>query len=459
MGEAAYSMQSLISSTKRKVVVGLGATGLSVARYLAARGEDFSVYDTRETPPGLEELRRDLPEVPLLTGAIPQDVLDTAGELIVSPGISPQEPWLQQAVAAGAELCGDIDLFMVEARAPVIGITGSNAKSTVTALVGAMAEAADLKVGVGGNLGTPALELLSDDTALYVLELSSFQLERAGDLGLAVATVLNVTPDHLDRHGSMPKYHQAKHRIFSACDAVVYNADDPLTIPPLTGARKQVSWRPREPELHGFGLREVDDRRWLARGFEPLMAVDDLPLAGSHNIANALAALAIGHAAGLSDDAMVAALRVFTGLPHRCELVAEARGVRWINDSKATNVAAAEAAITGLGTDHNLLLLAGGRDKGSDFSGMRQGVAAHCAHVLLFGEAAPLIASALEGAGSPEQVGTLEQAVARAAALAEPGQTILLSPACASFDQFASYEERGDAFRRMVQERCSEDRS
>jgi UDP-N-acetylmuramoylalanine--D-glutamate ligase len=200
-------MSTLISSTRRKVVVGLGATGLSVARYLHAAGEDFSVFDTRDHPPGLAELQAQIPAVPVLLGGGAQEVLDTAGELIVSPGISPAEPWLQQAMKAGAVLRGDIDLFVEAAKAPVIGITGSNAKSTVTEMLGAMLRAAGRRAGVGGNLGTPALDLLDDDNEFYVLELSSFQLERAGELGLEVATVLNLTPDHLDRHGSMPRYH------------------------------------------------------------------------------------------------------------------------------------------------------------------------------------------------------------------------------------------------------------
>jgi len=447
MGEAAYTMESLISSTQRKVVVGLGATGLSVARYLAARGDDFCLYDTRENPPGLDQLRRDLPGVTVLTGAPPQDVLDTAGELIVSPGIAPAEPWLAQAIEAGATLRGDIDLFVAEAQAPVIGITGSNAKSTVTALVGEMARAAGLQVGVGGNLGTPALDLLDDAAELYVLELSSFQLERAGELGLAVATVLNLTPDHLDRHGSMPRYHQAKHRIFSACKAVVFNSDDPLTVPPMAGERGAYSWRLREPELRGFGLRESDGETYLARGFDLILPVRELPLTGRHNVANALAALAVGTAADLPLEAMVEALRRFGGLPHRCEIVAEHRGVRWINDSKATNVAAAQAAIEGLGFEKNLILIAGGRDKGSDFSQLRAVVAGRCERVLLIGEAASALEVALGDGAPTERVETLDAAVERAAAIARAGHSVLLSPACASFDQFASYEARGDAFR------------
>jgi UDP-N-acetylmuramoylalanine--D-glutamate ligase len=452
MGEAAMSMTTLISSTRRKVVVGLGATGLSVARFLAARGDDFCVYDTRENPPGLAALRDELPQATVLTGPVPQDVLDTAGELIVSPGIAPAEPWLEQAVAAGAQLLGDIDLFVREARAPVVGITGSNAKSTVTEMVGAMARAAGLRVGVGGNLGVPALDLLDDEQQLYVLELSSFQLERAGELGLAVATVLNLTPDHLDRHGSMPRYHQAKHRIFNGCGTVVFHADDPLTIPPLAAGRRQVSWRLREPDLAGFGLREVDGATWLAEGFDLLLPVDDLPLPGRHNTANALAALAIGTAAGLPRAAMLEALRGFRGLPHRCEQVLEADGVQWINDSKATNVAAAIAAVEGLGAGRPLVLIAGGRDKGSDFRPLRAVVQRCCSAVLLIGEAAPQIRDAIGDVVTTELVGDLASAVTRARALAVPGTTVLLSPACASFDQFASYAARGDAFRAAVRE-------
>lgn len=447
------SMTTLISSTRRKVVVGLGATGLSVARFLAARGDDFCIYDTRENPPGLDALRSELPEAPVLTGPVPQDVLDTAGELIVSPGIAPTEPWLEQAVAAGAQLMGDIDLFVREARAPVIGITGSNAKSTVTEMVGAMARAAGLRAGVGGNLGEPALDLLDDEQQLYVLELSSFQLERAGELGLAVATVLNLSPDHLDRHGSMPRYHQAKHRIFNGCHSVVFHADDPLTIPPLAAERRQIGWRLREPELAGFGLREVDGETWLAEGFDALMPVRDLPLPGRHNTANALAALAIGTAAGLPREAMLEALRAFRGLPHRCELVFDGDGVQWVNDSKATNVAAAIAAIEGLGAERPLILIAGGRDKGADFRPLRAVAQRCCSAVLLIGEAAPLIRDAIGDAAPTELVGDLGTAVTRAGVLAEAGMSVLLSPACASFDQFASYGARGDAFRDAVRER------
>ncbi|EED33851.1 UDP-N-acetylmuramoylalanine--D-glutamate ligase [gamma proteobacterium NOR5-3] len=450
MGEVAKDMSTLISSTRRKVVVGLGVTGLSVARYLARQGEEFTVVDTREHPPGLEALRSEMPEVPVMLGTDAQDVLDTAAQLIVSPGISPQEPWLQRAVSAGAKLCGDIDLFVAAAAAPVIGITGSNAKSTVTEMLGAMVQAAGRRTAVGGNLGVPALDLLDDQTEFYVLELSSFQLERAGPLNLEVATVLNLTPDHLDRHGSMPLYHQAKHRIFNGCRAVVFNVDDPLTIPPLAAGRRQVSWRMGEPELTGFGLRLVDGEQMIVEGFEPLMRADEVSLPGRHNLANALAALALGAAIDLPRDAMLSVLRSFKGLEHRCELVLEREGVRWINDSKATNVGAALAAINGLGAEHRLILIAGGRDKGADFRSLAPAVAAHCEVVLLIGEAADGIATALGASCDTVIAETLEHAVELAAARARSGDIVLLSPACASFDQFASYTHRGERFKQLV---------
>ena len=443
--------QDLIASSEHRLVMGLGPTGLSVARYLHARGEIFTVVDTRSDPPGLAELRREMPDVPVFTGDIPDDVLTSASSLVVSPGLALDEPIVARAIEAGADVTGDIDLFAAAARAPVVGITGSNAKSTVTALLGVMADNAGLAAGVGGNLGTPALELLDDSRQLYIVELSSFQLERTGNLGLAVAAVLNITPDHLDRHGSMPRYHQAKHRIFRGCAKAVVNRDDPLTIPLVDDHVDVISWRMGEPELNGFGLRLIDGVEQLCRGFEPLLPVAELGLAGRHNVANALAALAIGFAAGLPLPAMLAALRAFAGLEHRCERVALIDGVQYINDSKATNVGATQAAIEGLGHGHNLWLLAGGVGKGADFSALRQPVQSHCRGVILFGEAAPELAERLAGNVPIIQVQSLAEAVETAAARAERGDTVLLSPACASFDMFASYVARGEAFCQRVE--------
>ena len=438
--------QDLIASSEHRVVVGLGATGLSCARYLRSRGQSFSVIDTRRDPPGLSELRAEMPGVRIYAGVYPVEVVEDASELIVSPGVSMDDPLVRRALAADVAVVGDVDLFMREAQAPVIGITGSNAKSTVTELVGRMALSAGLDVAVGGNLGPPALDLLSPDRDLYILELSSFQLERAGELGLAVATVLNVSADHLDRHGSMPAYHAAKHRIFRGCDRVVVHRDDPLTIP-LVGPRVEViSWRLGEPELNGFGVRDIAAEPWLCHGFEALMRVGDMGLVGQHNVANALAALALGFSAGLEREPMLDALREFRGLPHRCQLVTELAGVRYINDSKGTNVGATQAALAGLGGEGNLILLAGGQGKGADFSALREPVRRHCKLVVLMGEDAGLIEATLGDCAPIVRAEDMSDAVTVATAQAQPGDIVLLSPACASFDMFRSYEARGEAF-------------
>ena len=448
---AAELAQDLIASSEHRLVVGLGPTGLSVARHLHARGESFTVVDTRDEPPGLADLRREMPEVPVFTGTVPDSVLSGAGSLVVSPGLPLDTPIVASAVEAGARVLGDIDLFAEAATAPIVGITGSNAKSTVTALVGLMAENAGLDAGVGGNLGPPALDLLDEGRQLYIVELSSFQLERAGNLGLEVAAVLNITADHLDRHGSLPRYHQAKHRIFRGCRKAVVNRDDPLTIPLVDEQVEVISWRMGEPELNGFGLRISDGVECLCQGFENLMPSTELGIAGRHNVANALAALAIGHAAGLDRDPMLEALRSFRGLDHRCQRVAVIDGVAYINDSKATNVGATQAAIKGLASDRKLLLIAGGVGKGAEFAGLREPVQSHCRAVYLIGESAQEMTAALSGSVPTRCLASLADAVAAATADAEPGDTVLLSPACASFDMFADYTARGEAFIELVE--------
>tara|TARA_R110000823_G_scaffold91174_4_gene201127 strand:+ start:14492 stop:15850 length:1359 start_codon:yes stop_codon:yes gene_type:complete len=436
----------LIASTDNRVIIGLGETGLSCARFLHAQGSAFSVVDTRAAPPGLDSLRREMPGVRVYGGEVAAGILSTASEVVVSPGIALDDPLVVLAREAGAKVVGDIDLFMREAQAPVVGITGSNAKSTVTSMLGQMAREAGLDTGVGGNLGTPALALLAPERELYVLELSSFQLERAGVLGLTVATVLNVTADHLDRHGSMPAYHQAKHRIFRGCSAAVVNRDDPLTIPLLPSDVDTVSWRMREPELGGFGLRQADGEEYLCRGFELLLPVRELALPGRHNIANALAALALGNCLGLPVSSMLSTLRRFRGLPHRCEFVAEIDGIRYINDSKGTNVGATEAALRGLGGERDIVLIAGGQGKGANFGALADVVARHCKLVVLIGEDAPVLQRALSDHAALRLAASMQAAVRIASEAAAPGDTVLLSPACASFDMFSGYTARGEAF-------------
>ncbi len=444
--------RDLIASSVNRVVVGLGATGLSCARYFYRRDLPFSVIDTRPNAPGLEILRSEMPGVAVYAGDYPPELVTGATELVVSPGVALDTPLVLEAMQAGVDVIGDIDLFMREAAAPVIGITGSNAKSTVTELVGQMARDAGLNVGVGGNLGTPALDLLDPARELYVLELSSFQLERSGELKLAVAAVLNISPDHLDRHGSMPRYHQAKHRIFRGCARAVVNRDDPLTIPLAGPETAIVSWRMGTPELGGFGLTEIAGREYLCHGFEPVLATAELGLAGRHNVANALAAIALGHSAGLPMAAMATTLRNFTGLPHRCQQIADIDGVRYVNDSKGTNVGATIAALEGLGGERDIVLIAGGQGKGADFSQLQPAVARHCKLVVLIGEDAPLLQRALDRHVQVACAAGMDEAVTLAAARAVPGDCVLLSPACASFDMFSGYTERGDAFARAVRQ-------
>ena len=443
---------SLIASDHFRIVVGLGKSGMSLVRFLARQGVSFAVADTRENPPELAALRRDYPQVEVRCGELDVEFLCRADELYVSPGLALATPALQAAAARGVKLSGDIDLFARNAKAPIVAISGSNAKSTVTTLVGEMAAAAGKRVAVGGNLGMPALDLLSDDVELYVMELSSFQLETTHQLGAEVATVLNVSEDHMDRYSGLPAYHLAKHRIFRGARQVVVNRQDALTRPLMSDGLPCWTFGLGAPDFKAFGLREENGEKYLAFEFQNLMPVRELKVRGAHNQANALAALALGHAVGLPFDAMLSSLRNFTGLEHRCQWVRELEGVSYYNDSKATNVGAALAAIDGLGMDMDgkLVLIAGGDGKGADFSGLRDSVTKYCRAVVLIGRDASLIADALGDAIPQVRAASLDEAIAQSRALAQSGDAVLLSPACASFDMFKNYEERGQLFARAV---------
>lgn len=439
---------SLIASDHFRIVVGLGKSGMSLVRFLARQGVPFAVADTRENPPELATLRLQFPQVEVRCGELDVEFLCRAQELYVSPGLALATPALQEAAKRGVKLSGDIELFARHAKAPIVAITGSNAKSTVTTLVGDMARAAGKRVAVGGNLGTPALDLLADDIELYVMELSSFQLETTERLNAEVATVLNVSEDHMDRYADMQAYHLAKHRIFRGARQVVVNRGDALSRPLVADQLPCWSFGLNKPDFKAFGLIEEDGEKYLAYQFEKLMPVRELKVRGAHNQANALAALALGHAVGLPFEPMLAALREFTGLAHRCQWVRELRGVAYYDDSKATNVGAALAAIEGLGADIDgkLLLIAGGDGKGADFSGLTAPVARYCRAVVLLGRDAELIAAALGDAVPLVRVKTLDEAVQRCAELAREGDAVLLSPACASLDMFKNFEERGRLF-------------
>ena len=460
---AETAVAQLIASDRLTIVVGLGATGLSVARFLTARGERFMVVDSRAAPPGLPQLRAAMPDVPVELGALNAQTLAGAGRLVVSPGLSLEEPALVAAREQGVERVGDIALFMAAAQAPVIAITGSNGKSTVTTLVGEMARAAGRNVGVGGNLGTPALELLDDRRQLYVLELSSFQLDLLDKPSASVATVLNISPDHMDRYPTLEAYHASKHRIYRGAKRVVINRDDLLTRALVPPGVMVYSFGLGEPDFKGFGIRREDGETYLAYEFANLLPLAELAMKGRHNVANALAALALGQAAGLPMPAMLDTLRGFPGLPHRCEIVADEQrevggksGITWINDSKATNCGAAIAAITGLADaqSNHLLLIAGGQAKGQDFTALAQAVRGRVRLAILLGQDATAIAEAL-ARYSPVtaviMVDDMEAAVSAAAKAARPGDAVLLSPACASLDMFSGFAERGERFRDAIE--------
>ncbi|MCP4598141.1 UDP-N-acetylmuramoyl-L-alanine--D-glutamate ligase [Neptuniibacter sp.] len=447
---------SLIASDNFKIVIGLGKTGLACARFLAGKGVAFSVCDSRENPPGADELAAEFPDVELRCGDFDANYLKSASELILSPGVAQSEPAIREAVAAGVKLSGDIDLFCREVTAPIIAITGSNAKSTVTVLVGEMAAEAGLNVGVCGNIGTPVLDMLQEaEKDLYVMELSSFQLETANDLRAEVATVLNISPDHLDRYDSMQDYYKAKHRIFRGAKHVVINRDDALTSPLLPTGVDTRAYHLGKPDLKLFGLIEEEGETYLALGLEKLLPVSELKIRGSHNMANALAALALGQAAGLPIDAMLNALRDFGGLDHRCQWVADKKGVSYFNDSKGTNVGATVAALNGLGetlqASQKIILVAGGVGKGAEFSELAAPMAQYCRALVYIGEDGQQLADAC-GEIEKQPAEDMFKAVQTSAGLAQEGDIVLLSPACASFDMFSGFPERGEKFVAAVAE-------
>jgi UDP-N-acetylmuramoylalanine--D-glutamate ligase len=448
---------------KKVLVVGLGDTGLSMARWLDAHGATVAVADSRDKPPHAARLQSELPGVPLFTGPFQEEVFRNADLLAVSPGVSLREPAIAAAMMHGVPAAGDIELFAraLEELVPVprvLAITGANGKSTVTEMVGAMCKKAGMRTVVAGNIGLPVLDALAElerrgETAdLFVLELSSFQLETTQNLQPAAATVLNVTEDHMDRYRDMADYAAAKARIFAGAGAQVLNREDAYSLSMAQAGRKVMTFGLDAPaKAEDWGLIEGDGGKWLAQGGNRMMAVAQLPLAGLHNAANALAALALCRAIDLPLQPLLDALREFKGLPHRVEKVAQIRGVTFYDDSKGTNVGATVAALNGM--DSKVLLIAGGDGKGQDFSPLNAAVAAHARAVVLIGRDGEKIGAALAGAKVPLlRAASLEEAVNAAYAQAQPGDAVLLSPACASFDMFRNYEHRAQVFVAAVRE-------
>lgn len=431
------------------LVVGLGLTGLSVVRYLHRLGEPVIVVDSRDIPPRLAEFRENFSDVPLYTGAFDEKLFLRARRIVVSPGLAPDLPVLRQARDQGIEISGDIDLFAHEVNAPVVGITGSNGKSTVTTLLTAMANEAGLAAVAGGNIGLPVLDLLTGHKDLYVLELSSFQLESLHRLPMKTAVVLNVSADHMDRYADLNSYAASKQVIYDNADIAVVNRDDELARRLNVQQADVIGFTLAEPQAADFGVCTHHAQEWLCRGTERLMPVDELRIRGSHNVANALAALALGVTLGLRMDTMLAVLKTFAGLPHRTQWLAQQNGISWYNDSKGTNVGATLAAIHGLPGTH--VLIAGGQGKGADFSALRT-VANRLRAAVLIGEDADRIAQALQGAVAVIRAKDMSDAVRFAAENAQPGDNVLLSPACASFDMFNGFEHRGEVFMQAVRE-------
>jgi UDP-N-acetylmuramoylalanine--D-glutamate ligase len=457
---------------KRVLVLGLGETGLSMARWIARQGGAVRAADTRDAPPALAALRAAVPQAEVVTGPFTDALLGGVDLVAASPGVPLAEPVLRTAAARGLEIVGDVELFarylarMREGeRGRVIAITGTNGKTTVTALTGAMCRAASLDAAVAGNISPAVLDALMarlDSERLpeaWVLELSSFQLETTSSLRPDAATVLNLSEDHLDRYADMDEYAAAKARIFAGDGVQVLNRNDRYSIAMRRPGRRVVTFG-HDPALDHdhFGLLKVFGEHWLAKDGTPLLASSELRLAGLHNAVNALAALALCRAIGMQLGPLLDALRRFEGLPHRLERVAAIDDVAFFDDSKGTNVGSTVAALDGFarsfgGSGRKVVLIAGGEGKGQDFAPLAEAVAGAARAVVLIGRDAPLIDSAIAGTHVPcVRAATLQQAVAQSLEAARPGDVVLLSPACASFDMFANYKQRGEAFCAAVRE-------
>ena len=448
---------------RKVLVLGLGDTGLSMAKWLARRGASVRVADTRAAPPRLAELYRSLPSVPALCGPFRDEIFADVELIAVSPGVPLADPAVRRSLDAGAKVVGDVELFaqaLPERRPRIIAVTGTNGKSTVTSLAGSMARAAGADCEVAGNIGPAVLDALmrredkGQAAGLWVLELSSFQLETTTSLAADAATVLNVTEDHLDRYRGIDDYARAKARIFSGDGIQVLNRDDPRSLALAQPGRKTITFGlDVARQSQDWGLVSLGGEPWLAQGANALLAVRQMQLAGLHNAANALAALALCRALALPLQPLLAALRQFKGLAHRVELVGEADGVRWYDDSKGTNVGSTVAGLAGLTSGGaKIVLIAGGDGKGQDFSPLKDAVARSARALVLIGRDAPLIEAAVAGAGVPiRRAPSMDEAVALAEQAARPGDAVLLSPACASFDMFRDYRHRGEVFRLAVE--------
>ncbi|GGI88719.1 UDP-N-acetylmuramoyl-L-alanine--D-glutamate ligase [Legionella impletisoli] len=439
------------------LVVGLGQTGLSIARYLQRRHVPFAVFDTRKSPAGAAEFKVGFPGVDLYLEELPESMYERLNGIICSPGVPLDAPFLQKAKAQGIPILGDIDCLAREIKEPVIAITGTNGKSTVTTLVGEMTKASGLTVAVAGNIGLPVLDILDVGVHydLWVLELSSFQLDLTHSLAPLASTILNITPDHLDRHHTFQAYVDSKQRIYNQAEVVLFNRDDKNTYPKVQDNPnlKIISFGSDSPDSdYNWGLIREADKVYLAKGRKRLIAVDQMRIRGVHNWMNALAASALADIAGVHEQSIVDVLERFAGLPHRSQWVRTLNEVDWINDSKATNVGATISAISGIGgsMQGKIVLIAGGQGKGADFNDLTQPIAEFVRTVVLIGQDADLIEDIIPDRVEVVRAGTMDDAVKKAKYHAKPGDVVLLSPACASFDMFRDFNHRGDDFMALV---------
>ena len=447
----ANKANDLLAQVNNAVVVGLGDSGRSCLNYLEGKNIKLTAMDSRMAPPGFEEVAQKHSNVTLIKGMFDVQALLNADLVVLSPGVSLAGLEISRAREAGIPIVGDIELFAFEVTKPVISITGSNGKSTVTAWCGEMLQAAGMQAQVGGNIGRPALELLDEPAEIYVLELSSFQLETTHSLKSQAAVILNITPDHMDRYQYIEEYCAAKQRIFNNAVTAVYNRDDALSQTTVTSLQKVISFGSDEPQNNDdFGIRYFAGKPWLCQGDRNLIAADLLPLKGQHNQLNALAAMALVYLVGVDFDKARDGLMRFKGLPHRFEFVGEWKGVEWINDSKGTNPGATQASINGQAKP--IVLIAGGDAKGADFSILTQAIQDQVKAVVLFGEDSDCIEKILPQETPRMTAVSLAQVIQMADKLSTRNDMVLFSPACASFDMFKNYMQRGDAFKDAVRE-------
>lgn len=428
-------------SPQNVVIIGLGKTGLSCVKFCQRQGWQIAITDSRAHPPCVDQLDKN---IKTSFGEISVELINHADLLIISPGVSLKEPVIAKAILRGIPYVGDVELFAQNTAAPIIAITGSNAKSTVTTLVGEMARHDNINVQVGGNIGAPVLDLPIAD--LYVLELSSFQLETTFSLRAKVATVLNICEDHLDRYANMQEYIDAKMKIYQNCEVGVFNRAQNFKL------NSSISFGLDAPTKNQYGILEQNGEKYLAKENKTLLNIKKLKLIGQHNIENALAALAIGDAAGFTPDAMLQALKEFTGLPHRCQLVRTLNNIAWYNDSKGTNVGATIASLKGLGKNISgkIILIAGGLGKNADFTPLQNVVKKYVRKAILIGKAAKNLEKVLQNNCATQKTDTLNQAINLAQDAALPNDIVLLSPACASFDMFDDYQHRGNEFIKLI---------